>query len=504
MPALNLQGIAPLIVLTAGALIVLILDLLLPRPESARAGVPVALGAVLLAGGYAWSGGAGAAFQGAYHVDRLALGLQAVVLAAAGLAVLLSAGRTDDDVPGYLALLLWAASGMLVFVAAGDLLVAFLGLELLSLALYVLVAFQRRDEPAREAALKYFLLGGAASGVLLFGFALVYGGAGAVSFAGIAQAAAAAPAGGLGATFRVGLGLALVGFAFKLALVPFHAWAPDAYQAAPTPVTAFMSVATKAAAFGALLRFGLAVAPTPADLAWFALPVGLLGLLSMMVGSLAGLGQSDVKRMLAYSGITSAGYLTLTVPALRAGGPDAAAFYLVAYLFANVGAFAVVAWLEAETAAPVTVADLAGLYRRRPWLAAALTASAVSLIGIPPSAGFTGKLLLVAAGLRAAGTAPAAAWIPIAGLLVTTGISAYVYLRLLTAMFLAPGEAAHGRVDHRVREEAASAAEPVGFSAPSVRFAYAAVIAVCAVATVGLGLVPQPVAEALAGLVAGR
>lgn len=504
MPALNLQWIAPLIALTVGALIVIILDLTLPRPAGARFGLPVAFLSVLAAAGLVWSAGPGAAFAGAYDVDPLARALQTIILITTGLALALSLGRTEEDVPGYLALLLWAASGMMVFVAAGNLLVAFLGLELFSLALYVLVAFQRRDELAREGALKYFLLGGAASGVLLFGFAFVYGSTGAVGFADIARAIVEMPPSGLQNSLRAGLALSMIGFAFKLALVPFHAWAPDAYQAAPTPVTAFMSIATKTAAFGALLRFFLAVAPG-AEMLRFAVPVGLLGALSMAAGSLAGLGQSNLKRLLAYSGIASAGYLTLALPAARIGGADAAAFYLLAYLFANVGAFGVVAWLEGAGGA-ASVADLAGLYRRRPWLAAGLTVSAFSLIGLPPSGGFTGKVMLVAAGVRAAlaeGAYPGT-WIPVAGLLITTGISAYVYLRMVGAMFLGQPGAGQGRVDPGASAEVASAQEPVPFSSAAVRTAYAAVIAVCAIGTIWLGLLPQPLATALSGLVGAR
>ncbi|BDG59460.1 NADH-quinone oxidoreductase subunit N [Caldinitratiruptor microaerophilus] len=422
-----LPVLSPLLALALGALVVLLLDLLLPARQAYPWWFLVAAAAVVVAGGYLpglWRLRPAPAFGGALVLDRLALATAAVILVAALATVLLSVHRGEEDVSGYLALVLWAAMGMAVLAAAGNLITVFLGLELLSLALYVLVAFKPGSRVAWEAALKYFFLGSAAAGFLLFGFALMYGASGSLDLAAIGQYART---GNITVLYRVGIGLAVVGYAFKLALAPFHTWAPDAYQGAPTPVTAFMSVGTKAAAFAALTRFLIAAVPPGAAPAYL-LPLTVLALLSMLVGALGAIRQTHMKRLMAYSGISHAGYLFMGLAGLEPYGVAAGIFYLVAYLAANTAGFAAMLYLERLGEDGDDLAAYAGLFHRRPALAAAMTLALAGLAGIPPTGGLPGKLFLAVAAARAQ------AWSLLVMLMVTTGISAYAYFRIVASM----------------------------------------------------------------------
>ncbi|HWI52043.1 MAG TPA: proton-conducting transporter membrane subunit, partial [Symbiobacteriaceae bacterium] len=314
---------APLLALAAGALVILLLDLLIDR-KSQSVWYVAGVGAVATAGYYLWQLRGAAetkGFFGAMTMDRFALVFSAILLGAILLTVLLSMGRSEDDKSGYLALVLWAGMGMLMMVSAGSLMTIFLGLELLSLALYVAVAFDPKRPAAKEAAFKYFVLGSVASSFILFGFALIYGVTGSMNLATIAGLA---QVGNL--YYKVGIGLTLVGFGFKLALVPFHVWAPDVYQGAPTPTTAFMSVGTKAAAFATAARFLIAVVPASVQ-GRVLLPLAVLAAASMLLGSTVGMWQTDLKRLMAYSGIAHAGYLIMAIPGLGAAGVSAAAYY---------------------------------------------------------------------------------------------------------------------------------------------------------------------------------
>jgi len=377
---------------------------------------------------------------------------------------------------------------MMAMVAAGDLITLFVGLELLSLSLYVLVGFSRRGTSAREGAFKYFVLGSVAAGFLLYGFALLYGEVGSVLLSDLAahwQSGAAA----LGGRARMGIALAVVGFAFKLALVPFHAWAPDAYQGAPTPIAAFMAVGTKVAAFAALFRFLSASVPSP-QLAAVMVPLGILAVLSMAVGSLGAMVQAEFKRLLAYSAIAHAGYLVLALSHRSVEAVTAGFLYLVAYGLTSLGAFAVLLWVTRGYRDGGRLETFHGLYYRNPWPAIALTLFLLSMAGVPPTGGFVGKWLLVLAGVRSG------AWLMITGLALTTGISAYVYLRVVKAMFSreAAGAAQAGPASVAA-EEAAAAAE--GETSPReplpwpLAASLAAVIVVCAVGTLQLGLAPE-------------
>ncbi|MBV8581329.1 MAG: NADH-quinone oxidoreductase subunit N [Candidatus Eremiobacteraeota bacterium] len=398
-----------------------------------------------------------AAFGGAFVQGGFSIVFSEVVIVATIATLLLSVGiGRDDQVAGTTSLLLWSASGAMLMAGASNLMIVFLGLELLSLALYCLCAMSTR-QTARESALKYLILSSMASGFLLYGSALLFGATGSVAF----SALAAAPTSPL---LALGAGLFLVGLAFKLSLVPFHAWTPDVYEGAPLPVTAFMSVATKAGTLAVLARF--AYAALPSDHAQAVLvPLWVLAALSMLVGNLAALAQTDMKRLLAYSGIAQVGYIVTALAGTSVLGLRYAILYLAGYMFMNLGAFAVVALMARDGDAVVGLGRFAGLAHRRPWLAAAMTFFLIGLAGLPPTIGFTGKILILAASVGAG-----YAWL--AGVLILgTAISAYVYFKIVRAMFV--------RIDPRhVRDERSRNALP-----------WVAVV-VCAAATFILGLIP--------------
>lgn len=431
----DLIQIAPFVALAAGALIVIAVDLIVPEGKGRPWAYGTAVGALLLTAWYLWElwpeamhgGERLSSFFGAMWSDPLSMVLALLLTGVALFVVLMSLANPGRDMAGYLSLVLFAVLGMMVMGGAGDLMVLFLALEVFSMAIYALVAFQRERPESREGAFKYFLLGSLASGFLLYGFALIYGATGTINLALIAQYAAA---GTVAPLFQAGFGLAVVGFAFKMALVPFHFWAPDAYEAAPTAVTGFMSVGTKAAALVALVRFLWATVPVGADLtARYMLPVAVLAGVSMIVGSLGALFQTNMKRLLAYSGITHAGYLLMPLITLEPEGLALSMFYLFAYMFMTMGAFSVLSALEARGEIGIDLDANAGLYTRQPWLAGLMALFFLAMAGMPPTIGFTGKLLLVGGGIRAGQGGLVAA------LVISTGISAWVYLRVVMTMF---------------------------------------------------------------------
>ncbi len=343
-------------------------------------------------------------------------------------------------------LLLFSVLGMMVLAAAQDLLALYLGLETMSLATYVLVGGRKGSERSSEAGFKYLLLGGFASAVLLFGMALVYGFAGTTSFAGIQDALLLPPADSL--LLAAGGGLMLVGFGFKVAMVPFHMWTPDVYDGAPAYVTGFMATGIKAAAFAALVRFTMVMLPGISSV-WFPL-LSVLAVLTMTAGNLIALAQSNIKRMLAYSSIAHAGYLLLGLLAIFAadwegeGSPRmeeiaAAAgggilFYLVGYTLMNLAAFGIVSFLGSRQEGDADQIDgYAGLARRQPLVAAGLAVALFSLAGIPPTVGFMGKFYVFEAVVRA-DLVHLAVWGVVNSLL-----SVYYYLRVVVLMYMQPG-----------------------------------------------------------------
>ena len=370
-------------------------------------------------------------------------------------------------------LLLLAAVGMVALATANDLITLFVALEVFSLALYVLSGLARRDRRSQEAGLKYFIMGAVASAILLYGMALLYVATGHLDLPGLGQSLALVTTDRLIAA--LGLGLVTVGMAFKISLVPFMLWTPDVYQGAPTSVTAFMAAATKAAGFAAVLRLYLVAFPGLQTL-W--VPVlAVLAAASMLYGAYVAIVQRDLKRMLAYSSITHAGYATIGVVAVSDQGLSATLFYLLAYAVSTLGAFGCVVAIERSRRGEVGLIDLRGLGRTSPAVAGILALSLLSLAGIPPTAGFVGKLLVFRAGLEAGLT-----WLVIVGVLSTV-VAAFFYLRIAGMMFL----------------EEPDPERPIPTQSSGMSLA----IAVAAALVVFLGVQPQPVlqfAEAAAAL----
>jgi NADH-quinone oxidoreductase subunit N len=459
--AADYLALLPWFVVAISPLLILFVDLFFKDASPVRRGVAVGLAIVGLVVAGALAAGQYpheyAAFGGAFVQGGFSIVFSEIVIVATIATLLLSVGvGRSDQVAGTTALLLWSASGAMLMAGAANLMIVFLGLELLSLALYCLCAISVRPT-ARESALKYLILSSMASGFLLYGSALLFGATGSVAFSVLATAPVTP-------LLAVGAGLFLVGLAFKLSLVPFHAWTPDVYEGAPLPVTAFMSVVTKAGTLAVLARFAYAALPSDHAAAILA-PLWVLAALSMLIGNLGALAQTDMKRLLAYSGIAQVGYIVTAFAGTTALGLRYAILYLAGYTAMNLGAFAVVALMSRDGDAVVGLPRFAGLAYRRPWLAAAMTFFLIGLAGLPPTIGFTGKILILAASVGAG-----YAWL--AGVLILgTAISAYVYFKIVRAMF--------ARVDlAHVRDERSS--NPLPWIA----------VTVCVVVTFALGVVP--------------
>ena len=424
MTVADLASIAAMLVLTVGSCLVIVADLVF-RP-AAR---PLAwLGALVGAAGAATAAlvGSGAAgFGGAVVRDPGTVFFTVLIGLVTSAALLVSTETLRRDaLPAgeYVALLLFSAAGGTLMVAGGDLLVLFLGLELLSLPLYVLTAMLRAKEHGDEGALKYFLLGAAASAVLLYGIALLYAATGTLQLAALGRAT-------VDPLYLAGLALVLGGLAFKAALVPFHTWAPDAYESAPTPVTAQMAVVAKVAAFVAILRLVAATGRAPLARVDWEVALATVAAATLVVATLSALGQRSVKRLLAYSSISHAGYVAVAAAAAGALAGPTVAFYLVVYAALTFGAFGVLALLPNDDP---TLDDLAGLARQRPALVGALGVFLFGLIGFPPTAGFIAKLYVFEAAARGQ-----LLWLVAIGALASV-VSAAYYLRVLLACFAPP------------------------------------------------------------------
>jgi NADH-quinone oxidoreductase subunit N len=437
-PELDLSVLAPIATLGIGGMVVLLLEVTLSRVKSlgdSRIGVylcGVSIAALFVAAcsaGVAFAGGEARMFDAAhplYQLDRFSSLVSALLCVGALLSCALAVTYLDAlriNHGEFYALVLLSTAGMLFMVGSVDLIALFVGLETMSIPIYVLAGFDRRKLRSNESALKYFLIGSFATAVMLYGMALLYGATGATSFDGIR--AGFDPQSPLA---LVGLGLLLVGFAFKLSSVPFHQWTPDVYEGAPAVVTAFMSVAVKTAAVAALLRvLGLALAPmgeTLQGLLWG------LAAASVIVGNLMAVVQDNLKRLLAYSSVAHAGYILIGFVAGGSDGYSAILFYLFAYTLMNLGAFGVIVALAQQGQECERVDSLAGLAVQRPTLAALMTLFMVSLAGIPGTVGFIGKFQIFMAAAQAN-------QIPLAiiGLLMSV-VSVYYYLRIPVLMYM--------------------------------------------------------------------
>lgn len=427
----------PEILLTVVATLVMVLEPLTSRAWKRSLGWLSFAGlAGALAIALALRSNPGPAFHSMLMMDGFATFFRVLVMAVGMLIVLVSSDYLRREGAGageYYALLLYSVVGQCLMAAANELIVVFIGLEISSIASYILAGYLRDDRRNNEAALKYFLLGSFATAFLLYGVALLYGLAGSTNLAVIRLALASPAHAHDGLLVSAAAALMFVGFAFKVSAAPFQIWAPDVYQGAPTPVAAFLSAGPKAAAFAVFLRvFTMVFSGITgrwASLVWAS------ALLTMVVGNFAALAQTNVKRLLAYSSIAHAGYVMVAVAAHSTVGTAAAMFYLTAYAFMNVGAFSVVAYVSGKGEKHVEVDDLAGLGVRRPAAAALLTIFLLSLIGVPLTGGFFGKFYIFKAALDAN-----LVWLTVLGLL-TSAVAAYYYLRLIVVMYMhEPGE----------------------------------------------------------------
>jgi NADH-quinone oxidoreductase subunit N len=434
----DLLRFLPEITLTIMGTLLMVLDPIIHRRSSHAFGHLSLLAlAIALAGALCAYVHAGAAFGGMLMVDGFATFFRILVIVVGMLTVLTSYGylaRQEAETGEYHALLLFSITGQCLMAAANDLIIVFIGLEISSIASYVLAGYLRDDKRANEAALKYFLLGSFATAFFLYGVAVIYGSAETINLTAI-HARLTGPDVPSGLFVGLAAALMFVGLAFKVSASPFQVWAPDVYQGAPTPVAAFLSAGPKAAAFAVFLRIFL-TAFEPIGRGWEPL-VWISALLSMIIGNFAALLQSNVKRMLAYSSIAHAGYVMVALAARSEIGTAAAMFYLAAYALMNIGAFSVVSYLSGRGERYTNIEDFKGLGEKQPMTAAMLAIFLLSLIGVPLTGGFFGKFYIFKAALESH-----LVWLTVLGLL-SSAVAAYYYLRVLVMMYMyEPGEAA--------------------------------------------------------------
>jgi NADH-quinone oxidoreductase subunit N len=484
LPQVDWRAIAPELALLVAGVVLLLVVAFWPRAgRNVLAGLTLA-GLAVAAALTAWNWDLErVAFEGAISLDGITRYARAVLLAVGVLATLMVAqgdareGEADDSLPEAFPLLVFALLGMVLLAAASDLLVVFIALEILSLSLYVL-AGQTRRLAAQEAAMKYFLLGAFSSAFLLYGIALCYGATGTTNLLGIARATGDPTADGT--LLLAGVGLLAVGFLFKVSAVPFHMWTPDVYQGTPTPVAAFMAAATKVAAFAVFLRVfagalgGLVVSWRPA--------IAAVAVVTMLGGAALAVVQTDLKRMLAYSSISHAGYLLVGVAAAATvpAGVSASMFYLLVYAFMVMGAFMVVQYVsrlgppdDDAVRERSSLEDYRGLARRHPWAAGLLAVFMLALTGIPPLSGFWAKYYVFLAGIEAGLT-----WLVVVAV-ISSVISAFFYLRVLVVAYLQ---------------------EPVGDpeaeAAPGRTTALGVALGLAGLLTVAIGLAPEALISA--------
>lgn len=430
----------PLIVLIL-AVAVSLLDAFLPKERhfSVITGVTLVGFGLALASLLTQVGDSGSTFHGQFRQDGLSLFLNMVILVAAILSVLIAASYVEylDGHMGtgeFFTIMSFAVLGAMLTASAGDMIMLFVGIELSSVATYILTAFAKRRSTALEGAIKYTLLGMFATAIMLFGFAWIYGATATTNLDAISQAVGSLVAGeNVHGGLILGMLLVIVGFGFKLAVVPFHFWTPDAYDGAPTPVTGFMSVVPKAAAAAAMIRIlGHGLEPIVED---WRIVLAILAFVTMFFGNIVAISQRNVKRMLAYSSIAHTGYMLAGIAAYKLvdGVADersisAVMYYLLAYAFMNIGAFGVLVWVQHHSAG-TELEDIAGLGSRAPLVAAAMTVFMVSLMGIPPTIGFYSKYYVIVALLDSN-----LLWLAI-GIVIASAISAYFYLRVVAVMY---------------------------------------------------------------------
>jgi len=504
-PHIDFAALSPLLALLGGAVVALAFGLL-GSARARRTLVPIvsliALGAALGLTVWQWDSDK-SIVAGALRVDDLALVLNLILIAGGALTVALawrSSAAREAAHGEFYALMLTSIGGMSLLASAQNTVILFVGLELLSIPLYVLCATEMRREHSLESGLKYLIIGSVGSATLLYGLAMLYGASGHTDFAGIA---AALSRGSLATDplTLTGIALCMAGLAFKSSVAPFHQWTPDVYEGAPTPVTALMAVTTKVAALGVFLRlFDVALIGTHGT---WAPPLAALATITIFVGNVGALGQSSLKRMLAYSSVGQVGYMLAGVVVASELGVQATVFYLAVYLFMNMAAFAVIVARERETGLGDRVEAIAGLGRSRPLLAWPMTISMLGLAGIPATAGFIGKFYLIDAAVSGG-----YAWL---GVVIVVGsmISLGYYLPVIAAMWMreapagAPGPASSGALPALAGGSSELDEEPS--DAPAARFPQPEVLLVALIAgaaTIFFGVIPQPLFN-LVGNLAG-
>ncbi len=446
MTQLDFSTILPFTLLVTWACALLLVDLFIPKDRKsitallAALGLALTLGFTLIQIGQEMTG-----FSGMVMLDGFSVFVNALLLVSGLLGIALSFGyikRMNLERGEYYTLMLFSVSGMMLMAQAGDLIIVFLALELLSIPLYVLAAFDRPKVESEEAGLKYFLLGAFATGFVVYGTTLVFGATGTTSLNGIVTFLGSN--GNPGLLLTIGAALILVGLGFKIAAVPFHMWTPDVYQGSPSAVTAFMASGAKIAGFAALLRvFATAFPSIAVDMTGV---LWAIAALTMILGNLIAISQSNIKRLLAYSSIAHAGYILMAFvpygnpdPAIRNTSIAAGLFYLVSYAITNFGTWGVVIALERAEGRGLQISDYAGLGRKYPALAAAMTIFMLSLIGLPPTLGLVGKFYLFRAVMAGGFTGLA-----IIGVL-TSLVSAYYYLRVVVVMYMQEGDPERSR-----------------------------------------------------------
>jgi NADH-quinone oxidoreductase subunit N len=454
-PDINLTLIAPELIVGVAGVIVMMVDAFARREQRWLTGSLsiISLVAAFVASIWLWTTWPAqrSAFGGMIILDELRLSFTLIFLTVALLTILISSIWIETEkLPAgeFHSLILFATSGMMLMASAGDLVIVFLGLEILSIATYVLAGFRRTDIRSNESSLKYFILGSFASAFLLYGIALIYGATATATMPGttnIATIASRLDQSLYPPLLLAGAAMLLVGFGFKIATAPFHVWTPDVYEGAPTPVTAFMAAGPKAAGFASFMRvfvfgFPLATAVVStsgyAHKAWVG-ALAIMAVLTMTVGNVTAIAQNNVKRMLAYSSIAHAGYALVgfvaagaaTTPEDRSAALSAVAFYLLTYAIMNMGAFAVVTLIARRGDQQTAVDDYNGIGFASPILAFSLSLFLLSLLGMPLTAGFMGKIFVFSSALKQGYT-----WLVVIGVL-NTAISAYYYLRLIIVMF---------------------------------------------------------------------
>lgn len=491
-PTIDYAGLSPIISLTAG-LVVLVLAAVFDSVK--RHGSALALLTLAVtAGCLIWQWGTDTELvAGTLKLDGLSITLSLLVVVSAAVAVLYSIGDPAEEQAGrsdYLALMFGSTLGMVMLTQAENMISFFVALELLSIPLYALCGTNLRKRESLESGLKYLIVGSVGSATLLYGLAMIYGGSGATGFTEIAQGLTA---GGVldDSLTLVGVGMVAVGLSFKISIAPFHQWTPDVYQGAPTPITTFMAVATKAAAFAIFIRFFL-VALIPMVDHWDII-LAALAALSIVVGNVGALTQNSLKRMLGYSGIAQAGYMLCGIVVATQAGVDALVFYLGAYVAMSLAAFGVIVIHERLSGFDDSISSLRGLGRSRPALAWPLTIAMLALAGLPPTAGFIGKLYLIEALVDADWT-----WL---GVMIAIGtmISLAYYLRVVATVWMSPeaGTSPEAEIDTAGLPPAFSGDAVDEFSDPDAAKRWYLIVPamVAAAATIFFGVIPQPLVE---------